>query len=244
MSLTEEFEQSGNWLFKRRGYLPIVLLTAGIIVLMLNEPNPDRNFLITDIVYLFISFLGLAIRAFTIGHTPKNTSGRNIKAQKAEVVNTTGIYSIVRHPLYLGNFVIWLGLSLFTESPFFIVIFILAFWLYYERIMFAEEQFLKRKFGKEYEEWANKTPSFFPAFSKWTPGNLPFSWKNILKREYNGFGNIIFAFTILAIVRNYSITGNWYPELSWIIIFFTGLIIWFIVRTIEKKTSLFNVEGR
>jgi len=141
MSLTEEFEQSGSWLFMRRGYLPIVLLSAGIIVLMLNELNPDRDFLITDIVYLFISFLGLAIRAFTIGYTPKNTSGRNIKAQKAEVVNTTGIYSIVRHPLYLGNFVIWLGLSLFTESPFFIVIFILAFWLYYERIMFANPLF-------------------------------------------------------------------------------------------------------
>lgn len=244
MSLTEEFEHSGNWLFKRRGYLPVILLTAGIIVLMLNEQNPDRNFLITDIVYLFISFLGFAIRAFTIGHAPKNTSGRNIKGQKADVVNTTGIYSIVRHPLYLGNFVIWFGLSLFTESPFFIVIFILAFWLYYERIIFAEEQFLKRKFGKEYEEWDIKTPSFFPAFSKWSSGKLPFSWKNIFKREYNGFGNIIFAFTILAIVRNYRITGNWYPELRWIIIFFTGLIIWFIVRTIEKKTSFFNVEGR
>ena len=244
MALTEEFEQSGNWLFKRRGYLPVVLLTAGIIVLMLKELNPERNYLITDIVYLFISFLGLAIRAFTIGHTPKNTSGRNIKGQKAEVVNTTGIYSIVRHPLYLGNFVIWLGLALFTESPFFIVIFILSFWLYYERIMFAEEQFLKRKFGKEYEEWAIKTPSFFPAFSKWSPGNLPFSLKNIFKREYNGFGNIIFAFTILAIFRNYRITGNWYPELRWIIIFLNGLIIWLIVRTIEKKTSFFNVEGR
>ena len=137
MALIEEFEQSGNWLFKRRGYLPVVLLTAGITVLMLKELNPERNYLITDIVYLFISFLGLAIRAFTIGHTPKNTSGRNIKSQKAEVVNTSGIYSIVRHPLYLGNFVIWLGLALFTESLFFIVIFILAFWLYYERIMFA-----------------------------------------------------------------------------------------------------------
>ena len=244
MALTEEFEQSGNWLFKRRGYLPVVLLTAGIIVLMLKKSNPERNYLLTDIVYLFISFLGLAIRAFTIGHTPKNTSGRNIKGQKAEVVNTSGIYSIVRHPLYLGNFVIWLGLALFTESLFFIVIFVLAFWLYYERIMFAEEQFLRKKFGKEYEEWANKTPSFFPDFSKWAPGNLPFSWKNIFKREYNGFGNIIFAFTILALVRNYRFTGNWYPEIRWIIIFFTGLIIWLIVRTIEKKTNLFNVEGR
>jgi len=43
MALTEEFEQSGNWLFKRRGYLPVGLLIAGIVVLMFNELNPGRN---------------------------------------------------------------------------------------------------------------------------------------------------------------------------------------------------------
>lgn len=244
MALAEEFERSGNWLFKRRGYLPMAMLAAGIVILQLKDYDPGRNFLVTDFVFLFVSIIGLGIRAFTIGQIPKNTSGRNIKEQKADKVNTTGIYSIVRHPLYIGNFVIWLGLALFTESFWFIVIFILAFWLYYERIMFAEEQYLRKKFGRNYEEWAMRTPSFLPKFSLWTPGNLSFSWKNIFKREYNGFGNIIFAFTILDLVRNYHITGNYYPELRWIIIFFSGLLIWLILRTLEKKTNLFQVEGR
>jgi len=244
MALTDEFERSGNWLFRRRGYLPVILLFAGATVIIFSEKDPDRNYLITDILYLLISFIGLAIRAFTIGHTPKNTSGRNIKKQKAEEINTSGIYSVVRHPLYLGNFVIWLGLAAFTESLYFIIIFILFFWLYYERIMFAEEQFLKKKFGREYEKWAIQTPPFLPDFFKWASSSLPFSWKNVFKREYNGFGNIIFAFTILAIARNYKMNGQWYPELRWIIIFITGLLIWFTLRTIEKKTDLFNVEGR
>lgn len=244
MALTDEFERSGNWLFRRRGYLPVILLVAGVMVIIFSEKDPDRNYLITDILYLFISFIGLAIRALTIGHTPKDTSGRNIKKQKAGEINTTGIYSVVRHPLYLGNFVIWLGLATFTESLYFIIIFILFFWLYYERIMFAEEQFLKKKFGREYEKWAIQTPPFLPDFLKWAPSSLPFSWKNVFKREYNGFGNIIFAFTILAIARNYQMNGQWYPELRWIIIFITGLLIWFTLRTIEKKTDLFNIEGR
>lgn len=244
MALVEEFERSGNWLFKKRGFLPVVLLAAGIIVLLLKDFNQEREYIYTDLLYLFISFLGLAVRAFTIGYTPKNTSGRNIKGQKAEVINTTGIYSIVRHPLYVGNFIIWLGLALFTESLWFIILFILSFWLYYERIMFAEEQFLRKKFGEKYEEWASTTPPFLPDFSAWVSGELPFSWKNILKREYNGFGNIIFAFTLLDLARNYQITGNPCPSVIWIWIFACGLAIWFLLRTIEKRSKLFQVEGR
>lgn len=57
-----------------------------------------------------VSLFGLLIRAVTIGFTPKGTSGRNTKeGQVAEVLNTKGIYSVVRHPLYLGNYFMWLG---------------------------------------------------------------------------------------------------------------------------------------
>ncbi|MGB8874133.1 MAG: hypothetical protein WCC75_12145, partial [Desulfobaccales bacterium] len=45
------------------------------------------------------------------GLPPRGTSGRNTQGQVAETLNTTGIYSLVRNPLYLGNFLIWLGLS-------------------------------------------------------------------------------------------------------------------------------------
>ena len=39
------------------------------------------------------------------------------------------------------------------------VIYSLAFWIYYERIMFAEEAFLRQKFGETYRRWAATTPS-------------------------------------------------------------------------------------
>jgi len=83
--------------------------------------------------------LGLFIRAYAVGHTPANTSGRNTKEQLADELNTTGIYSMVRHPLYLGNFFMWLGAAVLTKNGWFIVAFILLYWIYYERIMFAEE---------------------------------------------------------------------------------------------------------
>ena len=62
-------------------------------------------------------------------------------------LNTSGLYSVVRHPLYLGNYLMWLGVALFSRTWWAPVIVSLVFWLYYERIMFAEEEFLRRQFG-------------------------------------------------------------------------------------------------
>ena len=71
------------------------------------------------------------------------------------------------------------------------VIYVLAFWLYYERIMFAEESFLRQKFGETYQQWAATTPAFLPRFSQWRKPSLPFSWLNVLRREYSGLMIVI-----------------------------------------------------
>lgn len=141
MALREEFEKTGNWLFRWRSYLPLIVI--GIFLLSLREYEyPGRSEQLDHIweaICLIISFVGLGIRFFTIGHTPKGTSGRNTKKQVAETLNTTGIYSIVRNPLYLGNFFMGLGIALFAHLWWLTLIYILLFWLYYERIIFTEE---------------------------------------------------------------------------------------------------------
>lgn len=91
----------------------------------------------------------------TVGYTPKKTSGRNTKkGQVADYLNTKGMYSIVRNPLYLGNFFMGLGIFLFLCIWWVEFIYTLVFMLYYERIIFAEEQFLVKKFKQQYMEWA------------------------------------------------------------------------------------------
>ncbi len=246
MALAEEFEKSGNWLFRYRSFLPVVLYLLATLLIILG-PGEIMNFhsLGWNLLCLGVSTLGLLIRALTIGYTPRGTSGRNTKeGQIAETLNTRGIYSIVRHPLYLGNFFMWMGIILYAGTFWFVVLCMALFWLYYERIMFAEEQFIRRKFGVEYENWASKTPAFIPAFRQWKAAELSLSIKNILKREYSGFFGTIFSFAYINFIKNYFFDGQIWLDVKWQIALAAGLLIMLTLRSLKKYTRVLNTEGR
>jgi len=245
MALVHEFENSGNWLFKRRSWLPVFMITAGIIMMYLGNRQAILFDLRDELIFLGVSLFGQIIRVFTVGFTPKNTSGRNtVNGQIADELNVTGIYSLLRHPLYLGNFFMWLGPVLFLRSGWCVVVFGLFYWLYYERIMFAEEQFLRRKFGEIYDKWSETVSSFIPLTFNYIAPKLPFSVRNVLKREYNSFVNIFVIFTLLDLFRNYFLSGRIYFTEIWIWLFAAAFVIWITVRTIHKRTKWLEVEGR
>jgi protein-S-isoprenylcysteine O-methyltransferase Ste14 len=246
MALREEFRKHGNLLFRFRSYLPLLFFPIIIMALSsLKYPgNEHWKDQIWEMVCLAISFLGLGIRIFTIGRVPEGTSGRNTGRQIADVLNTSGIYSVVRHPLYLGNFFMWLGIIMFIHSWWLTITFMLAYWLYYERIMYAEEEFLRDKFGDSYLQWANKTPAFWPNLSNWQAPNLPFSWRTILKREYHGLFGIIFTFTILEVAGDYIVSGRFELDPLWVGLFTVNLLIYLVLRFLAKKTTILQDQGR
>jgi len=246
MSLINEFARSGNRLFKHRSYIPLFLYIIVIPVLYF-EKDEFFNFenLWWVVACFLVSFSGQIIRALTIGFTPQNTSGRNTKAgQVAEQLNTKGMYSIVRHPLYLGNFMMWLGLILYVGSVEFLIFAVFFFWIYYERIMFAEEQYVSKKFGDEFDQWSSKTPAFFPKLKGYVKTGVSFSLKNILKREYHGFYATILSFTIVYLLKQFFYNGSFFMDVFWIFFLGTGTLIYLIIRIIVKKTKWFHVEGR
>ena len=244
MTLKDELKKQGSWLFKNRSYLPLLLLPLTILGLFTGNflQNNSLVVYIYNIICFFISFLGFSIRILTIGYVPKRTSGRNTKKQVADSLNTTGIYSIVRHPLYLGNFLMWLGIILFVQSLWLIFIFILMFWIYYERIMFTEEEFLTEKFGKNYIEWANKTPFFFPSFKLWKKSDLPFSFKKVLKQECPGLLGLVSCFTLMHFLKNLICRDQFLISLPWLIIFLFTCLLYLIIRIIKKETKLLKIK--
>jgi len=225
--------------------LPVFMVVAGIFIMYLGNRQAILFDMRDESLFLGVSLFGQAIRVYTVGFTPKNTSGRNtINGQLADELNVTGIYSVIRHPLYLGNFFMWLGPVLFIRSGWCIIVFGLVYWLYYERIMFAEEQFLRRKFGEVYDKWSETVGSFIPFSLKFIPQKLSFSIKNVFKREYNSFVNIFVIFTLLDIFRNYFLSERIYITKMWIYLVVSSFIIWIVIRTIHKKTQWLEVEGR
>jgi len=207
MDLKNQFEKQGIWLFKWRSYLPLLLLP--LLIFGLYKPTPSveykESFLneLSEMLSYVVSFSGFLIRCLIVGSIPEGTSGRNRSKQIAKSLNTTGIYSLVRNPLYLGNYLMFLGVFLFAYTGWGVLIFSLLFWLYYERIIFAEEEFLKNKFGNVFTEWAEKTPAFIPSFKNWQPSSLEFSIKNVLKREYSGFFGLVVTFTLIEVIEDY-----------------------------------------
>lgn len=251
MALKKELEKQGNWLFKHRSFLPLVIIFIGTLIHVQAAIHPD-SFLVTntsankllEIAALCTSLLGFLIRVYTVGHTPKNTSGRNTKqGQVAESLNTTGIYSVVRHPLYLGNFLMWLGLAMLTGNFWFTVSFVFLFWLYYERIMYAEEKFLQQRFGKTYADWAEGIPAFLPAIKTFRKPTYPFSWKKVLKKEKNGLFALFLLFCFFDIFGKYLQQDSNYNYYLLGLCLLTGML-YLVVKYLKTHTNRLDEADR
>lgn len=240
MALTEEFVRLGNWFFRWRSYLPLLLLVVFLATLYNLSQLP--GYLLPGRVWelscLAISSLGLLVRILTVGYVPLGTSGRNTRRQVAEVLNTTGLYSLVRHPLYLGNFLMWLGIALFLRVWWLTLLIVLIFWLYYEKIMYAEEAFLQEKFGQDFQTWAARTPLFLPRLRHWQAPALQFSWRSALKREYSSFFAMISIFFSLHLLNRLMVGRILAVDPLWLAIFLLSLLSYGTIRYLKKKTTL------
>ena len=246
MKLEKKLVSSGYWLFRWRSYFPIIIILFFIPAMAEYEYVGGNREMTTTwgIFSLFVGLLGLFFRILVVGYTPQNTSGRNTRQQIADVLNTSGWYSVVRHPLYLGNYLMGLGISLFPFVWWMPVIYTLSFALYYERIMVAEEDFLRGKFGDDFEKWSEVTPGFLPAFSKWDSPSLEFSLINILRREYSSLFALVLCFTILDYIGNYLLVQRFYIVPMWTNLFWITLVAYLILRTLKRYTKILDVTGR
>jgi protein-S-isoprenylcysteine O-methyltransferase Ste14 len=240
MALLHSFESDGNFLFRYRGQIPVILFLAAIPVVYFTDTawmSLDLKCWLT-VVCIAVSVIGFAIRGYAIGTTPKGTSGRNREEQVAEQLNTAGIYSAVRHPLYLGNYLMWIGIVGYTLNAWFVIIVSLAFWLYYERIMFAEERFLERKFGETYLAWSKTVPAFIPAFGRMTKPAVPFSFKALLRREYSGVLATVIGFVFIDFLRRYFEYDDLSVSKAWLIALGVALLLTIVLRTLKKMKKL------
>lgn len=246
MQFASHLSSSGNRLFRWRSLLPLALLPAFALSLAdYRFPlGSEAGALAWELVCLTVALLGLAIRIAVVGTAPTGTSGRNTRVQRADSLNTTGMYSVVRHPLYLGNSLMLFGLAMLPFTWYLPLIVMLAAALYYERIIFVEEAYLEEQYADGFRRWAAETPALIPRWSAWRPAALPFSWRTALRGEIYAAFAIISGLFAMDLVQDYIARGEIRLSRVWTPLFVVGAALFYGVRLVKKKTELLTVEGR
>jgi protein-S-isoprenylcysteine O-methyltransferase Ste14 len=193
-------EKLGHFLFKYRNLLfPLIIISLVIFFqphLALGDIRWDIFF---DILGIIIMLSGLALRAIVIGYVYIRRGGVN-KQVYADKLVTEGIFSLCRNPLYVGNILMVLGFLLIFHNPWTYILGTTVPLLAYKAIVTAEESFLLKKFGAEYQAYCDNVPrwSFRLGDVRKNLADYRFSWSRVLLKDYTtAYATVI---TILGIL--------------------------------------------
>ena len=111
----------------------------------------------------FTVLAGVLTRLSTIGFKYIERGGKKGQVYASSLVQK-GVYGLTRNPMYVGNFLIAVGFVMVSGVPLAYVTVIPFFFFVYEAIIAAESEFLRKKFGSEYEAYCARVPGFLPSF--------------------------------------------------------------------------------
>ncbi|MBN1350940.1 isoprenylcysteine carboxylmethyltransferase family protein [candidate division KSB1 bacterium] len=180
-------------IFNYRSYTPIPLAIA---VIILAETTIWSFFvgLVTAIVGESIRFWGVSYA----GSATRTTSGAG-----GDVLVTNGAFAYVRNPLYLGNFILSLGVCIMAWAwmPWMLLLYIALFAFQYAMIISLEEDYLNQTFKDVYADYARHVPRFIPRVTPYrNRGKISPDTSAAFRSEKSTLMNIV-AFSIIILVR-------------------------------------------
>jgi protein-S-isoprenylcysteine O-methyltransferase Ste14 len=117
-----------------------------------------------DAVSLPVSLVLMVIATLVI-HTSTRTLGNffdRLTIKENHQLVTTGIYGVVRHPVYLSYVLLFMGCSLFLQSLWGFLVFLVAGTITFGNHIKVEEAMLEKKFGAEFQAYKQKTKKLIP----------------------------------------------------------------------------------
>src|SRR6185436_15263574 len=124
----------GNFLFHyRNGIFPLVYA----LLIFKSQPLMG-DYRLAALIGFFVAAAGQLLRAVTVGLEYIKRGGRQRQVY-ADYLVQGGIFAHCRNPLYLGNFVILLGVGLASNSLLFLSLALPLFAFAYAAIIAAEE---------------------------------------------------------------------------------------------------------
>jgi protein-S-isoprenylcysteine O-methyltransferase Ste14 len=242
MKLLDQLVQDGDRLFRWRSYLPLVLVPVVIAGVATSAPpfSTRSDERVWEYFSVAVALAGLALRVWAVGSAPSGTSERSTINPRASQLRTTGPYSVVRHPLYVANGLMALGLSLFPGIWYLPIILVLATLLYYERIAIREEAFLADRFGAEFDGWSSRTPALRPSFASYARSAIPYSWKKVLRHEFHGLLVIAAGAFVFDAMQESWRARAWHVDAPWLWFFTASAVLFSIFAALKRGTRLFE----
>lgn len=176
------------------------LIIAFLAAFFIRMHRPWSDWPIWRVLSAVLVLLGLGIRALADGFAGRHTRTEEIEAPR---LSTGGPYSFVRNPIYVGSMVLGLGMVGLLASWIALIPYLAVFAVFYFAVIPAEEQFLRKTFGRQYEEYCQNVPRIRPRLTPW-PGaeKTAFDWKPALGewRVALAIAAILVFFTLTSLV--------------------------------------------
>ncbi len=178
-------------LFRNRSWLPVPF----VIVPLLAPGHMNAS---TWCVGGLLIVLGEAVRLAGVSAAGTVTRRRSRDVQR---LVSYGIFAWMRNPLYVGNFLIWIGFTVVSGVLWFLPAVLLIFALEYTFIVRYEEGVLESIFGSEYLAYKERTPRWLPRRPSRVTGadGAPHDWAEAWRSEVSTFvqyGVLALAFVV------------------------------------------------
>jgi protein-S-isoprenylcysteine O-methyltransferase Ste14 len=229
--------RAGDFLFRWRGHLPFLLVPVMIAAIALSHrPVQSRALdLGWEIGCVLLALVGWSIRVYTVGTAAPGTSGRNTRRQKANFLNITGPYAVVRHPLYLANSLIALAFALFSHTWILPPVMAIAAPLFYGSIARREEEYLRSRFGAQFDAWAARVPAIFPRLGGFVRPERPFDWTAVGRREIYSLTVILVTPLFIDVVEDTWQRGTLTIEPVWLALAVAGAVLFSVGRVLKRR---------
>ncbi|MDD3345505.1 MAG: isoprenylcysteine carboxylmethyltransferase family protein [Candidatus Omnitrophica bacterium] len=200
-----------------------------------NPPGGIEEYV--ELLGFALILLGQIIRVSARGYKAENS-------RESQALIQGGPYQVVRNPMYLGIFLIGLGVVLAVFKWWAVLIFIIIFAIRYIMLIFNEEKKLLLLFPGSYKDYCRRVPRIIPSFSslirldisEYLPMKL--SW---FKKEIGSILALLFLTLLVESWEDVAREGLWtyLCQSAWLFLTFVLFIIFVVLLSVwtNKKNG-------
>lgn len=178
---------TGHFLFRHRNLLfPLVAIPLLVATPPIHHSGGPSVGYVLDAWGIALVAGGQVLRMAVIGFRYIRRGGKEGRIH-ADTLVQEGFFALSRNPLYLGNMMALVGFCLIHDAVLCYVVAIPGFLFAYLAIVLAEEDYLRRRFGRDFEEYCRRVNRFVPSLSglRLSLEGQEFRWKRVVRKEYN-----------------------------------------------------------